>query len=467
MFRTLMTSVAAAALATPLLAAGHAPLIVSTDAAAGPGSLSEALAQASAATTPATILITTEGDIALDATATYDGAAPLTLIGRGQTLTANGDFTLLAIAQGADVTIHALNFTGPGGFDIANQSTGTPGKGIYVGVPQDATGTVTLTLQDVTVRDVAGHGIHLSDCSLADACGAGAGGGGDGSAASISVMLNGVTVENAGHGSFDSDGVRVDERGDGDITFHASASRFISVGADGVELDEGDAGDVRVTSIDNHYDLNGNYCDPAVVAGFLPDPDEGEFEPGVLAEADAPGPVTGSPDDRCIEREVDLHDDGSVAEYAFGIDLDDGFDVDEAGDGSIIATLTGGQIMNNTDEGLDFDEAGAGDITLTLVGAMAEGNTDDAIKLSEEDAGDVTVVATAITARANGGKGIVLEEADAGDLALTGVDLSTEANDDGDDTGLELVQEDEGAGTATLIRANLTDGMDLDGVTLP
>jgi hypothetical protein len=39
-------------------------------------------------------------------------------------------------------------------------------------------------------------------------------------------------------------------------------------------------------------------------------------------------------------------------------------------------------------------------------------------------------------------------------------------NDDGDDTGLELVQEDDGAGTATVTGSTLADGIDAEGVTV-
>jgi hypothetical protein len=64
-----------------------------------------------------------------------------------------------------------------------------------------------------------------------------------------------------------------------------------------------------------------------------------------------PGPVTGSPDDGCFERAVDTYDDGSVEEYEFAIDVDDGFDIDEAGPGSMFVTVTGSVMDGNLDEG--------------------------------------------------------------------------------------------------------------------
>ncbi len=63
--------------------------------------------------------------------------------------------------------------------------------------------------------------------------------GGDGSPASIKVKLNNVHINQVGFGRADADGLRVDDRGEGDIYFTALNSKFTNVGAVGVELDEG------------------------------------------------------------------------------------------------------------------------------------------------------------------------------------------------------------------------------------
>ena len=104
----------------------------------------------------------------------------------------------------------------------------------------------------------------------------------------------------------------MDERSAGDIFFDAQGSTFTNVGADGVELDEGQEGGVFANAVDSKFDDNGAYCDPKILNAFLPEKDEGEFEDGKkVAEADIPGAVKGSPDDACIEREVELYDSGS------------------------------------------------------------------------------------------------------------------------------------------------------------
>lgn len=452
-------------LAAPALAEG--PMIVTNAADSGAGSLRAALDQAATATAPVQIVMTTDADMQLQSGLVYAGTAPVTLFGAGQTISTDQDETLLTASNGADLTVYDLTFRGPGGFDINTRADadGTAGKGIFVDVRDDQTGIVTLSLTNVTVADVANHGIHVSDCSLADACGGGGGGAGEGSAASIIVSLNNVTVDNAGNGKFDADGLRVDERGAGDIRVIGQNLLFTRVGADGAELDEGQDGHVFVEMNTASFINNGGYCDPVLLEAFMPAEDEGEFDAGQVAEDAIPGPVTGSPDDLCFEREVDLYDDGSVEAYEFAIDVDDGFDVDEAGAGSIHATLTDITISGNLDEGLDYDEEGAGDIVISVNGFTGHGNADDAIKMSEEDDGHVLGLIVDAVLTGNGGVGIVLEEEDAGDVYAVVSAVTTAGNDDGE-LGLEVVQEDAGAGELTLVGSNITDGIEVEGASL-
>jgi hypothetical protein len=141
------------------------------------------------------------------------------------------------------------------------------------------------------------------------------------------------------------------------------------VGADGVELDEGDDGDVIVEVRNSIFEFNGGYCFPV-------DPeDENPADP------------------TCVE-----DDDGKLV-----LDLDDGFDIDEAGNGSLVGSIRNIWISDNLDEGLDFDEEGDDGINIELVGIEAWGNGDEGIKLSEEDGGD----------------GIQIEQDNAGDINVT------------------------------------------------
>lgn len=440
---------------------------VTNTADSGEGSFRAAMEAASAASGDHTIVVQADGNIAIGSPLSYSGAGALSIFGEGQTIS-GGNHNLLEVTSGADLTVSDLTFDGPGGFSIENRGdqSGTAGKGIFVKVDAAQTGTVSMTLNDVTVSNVANHGIHVSDCNLADDCGGGSGGAGGGSAASIMVMLNNVTVDTAGQGKFDADGLRVDERDEGSIMATILNSTFTRVGADGVELDEGQAGDVIVKSVGSSFIDNGDYCDPGLLEAFMPAEPEGEFDEGTTQEDAIPGPITGTPDDTCIERAVDLYDDGSVEEYEFAIDTDDAFDVDEAGEGSIIAEVTNATITGNFDEGLDYDEEDAGNIQMTILGSNASGNSDDGFKHSEEGEGSVIFFVADSTSTENGGKGFVFEEEDGGDVNGSVVGVSTASNDDSDDTGLELVQDDDGAGVVTVTASDIADGIDDEGIDL-
>lgn len=406
-------------------------------------------------------------------TLNYDKTRALTIVGSGQTIKAAGNFTLLALTEGADLTASKLNFKGPGNFSITQRGDiGQPaGKGIFIDVRDNQKGVVNLTLRNVKVSDVANHGIHISDCSLADDCGAGSGGGGNGSPASVSVKLNHVYIDNVGNGKFDADGLRVDDRGKGSIFFHANRLYATRVGADGVELDEGDEGSIFANISHSDFSNNGNYCDAAVIGDNLPNPDEAEFELSEQVTEDMiPGPVTGSEDDSCFEREVDFYEPDPVTgveyveEYAFGIDFDDGIDFDEAGDGSLIATFNHSTISGNKDEGVDFDEEGTGSVWVRYANTDAFDNSDDGFKVSEEDEGGVTGLVRGVTSADNGGKGIVFEEENAGNLFVAVFNTETSNNDDSDDTGIEVVQEGEGSGKLLVRQSSINDGIDTDGV---
>lgn len=440
------------------------PILVTNGNDSGEGSLRAALEAVATQDQPGQILVVTEGDIQIDSTLTYAGKAPLSIFGEGQTIKTETDMTLLTLSQGADLRVNDLSFQGPGNFSIKNR--GKDGKGIFIDMRPDQTGVLTLILEDVDISGVAYHGVHLSDCNLADDCGAGRGGKGDGSPASIVVRLADVQISDVGNGRFDADGLRVDERSDGDIFFYARDSKFTKVGADGVELDEGQDGGVFATAVDSTFDDNGAYCDPEILKAFMPKDDEGEFDDGETAEADIPGAVTGSPDDACIEREVTLYDSGSVKEYEFGIDTDDGFDIDEAGPGDLWALIVGASVRGNLDEGLDFGEEDEGGIKFAAWRTAAKDNADDGLKIVESEGGSVEALLHKVTSKDNGGKGAVFEQRDEGDLIVVVDQSETANNDDSDKTGLEVVQDGDGKGSLTMRASDIADGVDAENVNV-
>lgn len=414
------------------------PAIVSNGNNDGAGSLRAALESGARE-----IVVTSEEDIMITETLTYSGTRSLSIYGSEQNVMNLEDITLLEMSQGASLTVIGLNFRGPGGFDIENQSVDpeNAGKGIFIDVRDQQSGTAKLDLKNVTVSGVANHGVHVSDCDLADDCGGGGAG-----------------------------GLRVDERDNGSIAFVAHGSTFTHVGADGAKLDEGQNGNVKSTITDSEFIENGAYCDPDILEpeleAFLDGvPDETEFDDGTTTEADIPGPVTGSSDDGCFEREVDFYDSGFVEAYEFGIDVDDGFDIDEAGNGEIKAQIIGSNIDDNLDEGADFDEEDNGGIRLISIDSGADENADDGYKLSEEGNSSVEATLHNFGGFDNGGKGIVLQEADNGSLNALVDQSETSGNDDGE-TDIEAVQENKGSGTLTVRDSDIDGDIETEGVTL-
>ena len=281
-----------------------------------------------------------------------------------------------------------------------------------------------------------------------------------------------MTISGVCLGTIDAYGLRVDERGAGNILFTASNSTLTGVGADGVELDEGQNGIVRATVVGSAFNGNGGYCDPVLLSAELETflagtPDEAEFSEAEQVSSDSlPGPVVGSSDDRCFEFEVSTYESGFVEEYGYGIDTDDGFDIDEAGNGTIKTVIVDTQINDNLDEGIDFDEEDAGGIDVVFFGTTASGNSDDGYKMSEQGVAGVIGIVGNATATDNGGKGFVFEEEDDGNVTVFVANTETSNNDDSDDTGIEVVQEDEGSGRLTVTGSGIADGNDLDGVEL-
>jgi len=405
------------ALSSTANASGYA--LVSNGNDSGAGSLRAALAQG-ATTIGISKSVST---ISITETLDFDSASQLRIIGTGQTIDASsivGNGDILSINEGASLSISNLSFIGNAASVNEDPTTPTGGKGIFVNVPVTQTETVKVYLDKVDVARVGNHGIHISDCTLQDECGGGSGGGGEGSIASVYVNLQDVSVNTVGFGQQDADGVRVDERGDGSIFFVANNSNFLNVGADGVELDEGNNGDV-ITDVNNSlFDSNGEYCN------LIP------F-------------IIGGPCD----------DDGDA-------DVDDGFDIDEAGAGKLYARVRNTKVINNFDEGLDFDEEDEGDIIIAVSDVLALGNADEGIKASEEDEGGVKAYLSNITVVDNNsdGEGIELEEESAGNVVVVVKDSNAIG---ADDEALQVQQEDEGTGTLKIINSNFP-ALDLEGV---
>jgi len=389
-----------AAMLTVAAPAGAAGSATVTNAAdSGEGTLRSALA---AGATNITVAVS---EITITSTLQYTGSDSLVINGGGAVVKGNGlKATLFQSAGGADVTITNMTFDDGGNFGV----NAGGGYGLHFATTANQTGKMTIDLDNVTVQGVGGHGIYVDDS-------------GD-SPATVVLNVTEVLVDRAGIGGFDQDGIRVDETGDGNINFRAHKSQFTAAGADGVELDEAGAGDVNFGVSNVVLTRNGDYC-------------EGQS-------------ISNPEDPLCVE-------EGEL-------DLDDGFDIDEADSGSVRGFVGDVVASNNFDEGLDFDEAGSGGFDVTITDVVAEGNVDEGIKMSEEDAGRTWVAMADV--RVNNGKNdaMAIEEAGPGSLYAYMVDVDATGNDG---IGLVAEQLDAGSGIAVPTASKLGE-VELEGVEL-
>lgn len=377
----------------------------------GKGSLRDALEK-----NKRTIVIHRRVDeIVINSPLIWDSHKSLNIIGSGQTISGDtGDQPLLEISKGANLSIKHVDFAAPGHYSIVNPGGG---KGIFVNVPDYKKGTVKVSLNNVAVSGTGNHGIHISDCSIGDDCGGGQGGGGEGSDASMTVWLNNVTVDGAGFGKQDADGLRVDDRGPGDITLFAHNITFVNVGGDGIELDEGNEGNVAVWMKQAFFQDNGAYCSDELV-------------------------------DDPIAIDPNCNDDGDP-------DVDDAFDIDESGPGGIWGVIANADLIHNYDEGLDFDTEGEGEnnfVDLHLINIEGYDNADEAIKVSEE--GNASIFVKMV--RINIGGDVEVEEEDEGSLFV-----SIFGSYIGDD--LKLSEKGDGKGTVKLRNTEVVDKKDYEG----
>ncbi len=322
-------------------------------------SLHNALAQAALNPASAKIVFAKEAKITLTTPAVYTGSNPLEIEGNGATIDGShaGSFTLsedltavtedgtLVFNTAADIKIDHLTIT--------HSAT----RGLVVNIPASATGEdISVHLNRVEISHSALFGLHIDDNTDEFDDGT------SGSAIGIELLINNSIFFRNGTGAIDFDGVRVDERGEGDIRSHIINTWINENGGDGIELDEGGPGAVDATMI--HVTLNDN--------GFYNEED-----------------------------------------------LDDGFDIDEADAGDLKVTLLDVTVNNNQDEGLDFDEAGDGNLLLDARNISAANNADEALKLDEADNGDIIAKVHKATVTGSGDDGIQYTEVGAGKISAS------------------------------------------------
>jgi hypothetical protein len=97
---------------------------------------------------------------------------------------------------------------------------------------------------------------------------------------------------------------------------------------------------------------------------------------------------------------------------------------------------------------------------------VVKDNTDDGFKIVESEGGDVEVLLHDVVSKDNGGYGADLRQLDEGTLNVSADQVRTADNDDGDETGLRLIQEGEGEGTLTISASEIKDGIKSENVNI-
>jgi len=331
-------------------------------------SLQAAIANANTDSSVNKIVFARNANINLSAPVIYTGSQDLMVFGRGAVVdgSAAGSFVLdndlTAVTEDGTLVFNTAGNLTIKNLNVVNSAT----RGIVVNIPETAEGDdISVSLNKVSITGSALYGLHVDD--NADEFDDGT----SGSAIGVDLRIIGSTFTGNGTGAIDFDGVRVDERGEGDINSFIMATTIDGNGGDGIELDEAGAGDVDATMVKVSIDNNGFY-NPA--------------------------------------------------------DLDDGFDIDEADDGDINVKLIKVTANNNMDEGLDFDEAGEGDVVAKIMSVVASGNTDEGIKIDEEDAGNVMAKLVKVTASDNGDDSVQVTELGEGKIKAKLIKVKAENN---------------------------------------
>jgi hypothetical protein len=378
-----MCAAAMGLLAGPATAA---TTFVSNSADAGPGSFRAAVEAASTDAGITSIRFRRYlGTIELQDTITYKGTQALTIDGRGTDIASDDPQTDLFIATGGgDLTLRNLTFR-------------DGNNAIAVEVPGLAEGLISVSLFDVTVADNLRFGLTIDED--------------DPGAAAFAASINLVVVAShfAGNGLLedvdevegDVDAVRVNERGEGDITATVLNSEFVDNGADGFELDEEGPGDVTMTALNSTFD------------------------------------------DKGLTREGG----------------DDGLDIDESEDGGIWLKVVGSSFNGSTDDGIGLDESGEGDLEISLVQVEASANLDSGISADEGDGGDFEIKFVRVTADENEDKGADFSEgneeiAGSGAGDFDGRIVASSFSDNADD-GIAVSQLAPGTGVLRLVNVAL------------
>ena len=340
-------------------------------------SLLAAIDNANTSSKVKTLVFAKDANISVSQPVIYTGSQPLRLIGNGATIDGSlaGSFVLdedlTAVTQDGTLVFNTAKEVSISNLSVVNSAT----RGIVVNIPEDAEGKdIRVRLNNVTIADSALFGLHVDD--NADEFDDGV----SGSEIGIRLDLFKSIFVGNGTGAIDFDGVRVDERGNGSIIANIRKTIIDGNGGDGIELDE--AGDGGVVASVSFSTFNGN--------GFFNEEDlDDAFD---IDEADA-GDIR-----------------VSVFKSEANDNMDEGLDFDEEGEGSAYVKLFKFEAQNNRDEGIKVDEEDAGDIIANIVRTEVLDNGDDGLQFTEIGEGIIGAALLKVEASNNAKYGVKMEQ---------------------------------------------------------
>jgi hypothetical protein len=277
------------------------------------------------------------GVVALAQSIVYTGAQSLHIDGHG------------AVVDATSTPFGANAFVATGGGDLSFESItfqNASGNGVFVNVPANATGKLSVHLRDVVIRNNGLHGLHVDDqVNAVDNTGADSDASIGLDFASSSILDNGFRAD-----VFDFDGIRiVDEGDDGDVRAIITTSTANRNGDEGFDLNENGVGSIFA------------------VLTFLSASDNSDE--GVKFSEDELDAVSGG---------IEALLSNVVASRNAG----DGLHIEEFGAGDVGFRVLLSAFDNN-DDGIDGEQELPGTGVLRLLGVSTVGNADEAIELDD------------------------------------------------------------------------------------
>ena len=403
-------------------------IIVTNSNDAGPGSFRAAIVIANANPSIESIAFEPSvNTIDLQSTVLYTGSQNLTIHGNRATINGAGagGTAFRMNSAGADLTIHELTVR-----DAA-------GHGVHVEVDPNATGTVAVSLYNVNIIGNHGHGVLVND-QLDPGAEDGVQPDERGSNASVSVAIVGSSFIGNGFSVSDRDGLRVNEGGAGNLTLVLERTRAEGNGADGVEIDERGPGSASFDVSTTDFTRNGVF-DPA------------DLDDGFDIDEYNDGDIT-----------------GTVANSSANRNYEEGFDFNENNNGDLRVNFTEVTANENGEEGIDLEEdddfGNSGNLVTVMNGIRTFGNgdgADGALKIREKETGNLDVTLTNIISSHNIGSGIFVRESSGGNALIHIENALSTANKAGTldpfslGHGIELLESGGGDMTATVVGATV------------